>query len=141
MRRHPGCRAEAQNRLIGWHMARKRQAPFSLRLTFEQRARLEADAAGMSLAAYIHWRLFDPDQPPPRQRGKAPVKDQEAIARVIGFLGQSRIANNLNQLARQANLGTLPVTPDTEAALAEAAADIAAMRQMLVKALGLDATP
>lgn len=122
-------------------MARKRQAPFSLRLTFEQRARLEADAAGMSLAAYIHWRLFDPDQPPPRQRGKAPVKDQEAIARVIGLLGQSRIANNLNQLARQANLGTLPVTPDTEAALAEAAADIAAMRQMLVKALGLDATP
>ncbi|AJP71712.1 plasmid mobilization relaxosome protein MobC [Sphingomonas hengshuiensis] len=122
-------------------MARKRQAPFSLRLTFEQRARLEADAAGMSLAAYIHWRLFDPDQPPPRQRGKAPVKDQEAIARIIGLLGQSRIANNLNQLARQANLGTLPVTPDTEAALAEAAADIAAMRAMLVKALGLDAAP
>lgn len=122
-------------------MARKRQAPFSLRLTFEQRARLEADAAGMSLAAYIHWRLFDPDQPPPRQRGKAPVKDQEAIARVIGLLGQSRIANNLNQLARQANLGTLPVTPDTEAALAEAAADIAAMRAMLVKALGLEAAP
>ena len=122
-------------------MARKRQAPFSLRLTFEQRARLEADAAGMSLASYIHWRLFDPDQPPPRQRGKAPIKDQEAIARVIGLLGQSRIANNLNQLARQANLGTLPVTPDTEAALAEAAADIAAMRQMLVKALGLDAMP
>lgn len=122
-------------------MARKRQAPFSLRLTFEQRARLEADAAGMSLAAYIHWRLFDPDQPPPRQRGKAPVKDQEAIARIIGLLGQSRIANNLNQLAKQANLGTLPVTPDTETALAEAAADIAAMRQMLVKALGLDAGP
>lgn len=122
-------------------MTRKRQAPFSLRLTFEQRARLEADAAGMSLAAYIHWRLFDPDQPPPRQRGKAPVKDHEAIARIIGLLGQSRIANNLNQLAKQANLGTLPVTPDTESALADAAADIAAMRQMLVKALGLDAGP
>ncbi|AGH51393.1 hypothetical protein G432_18375 [Sphingomonas sp. MM-1] len=120
---------------------RKRPSPFCLRLTFEQRARLEADAAGMSLAAYIHWRLFDPDQPPPRQRGKAPVKDQEAIARVIGLLGQSRIANNLNQLARQANLGTLPVTPDTEAALTEAAANIAAMRAMLVKALGLDAGP
>lgn len=120
---------------------RKRPSPFCLRLTFEQRARLEQDAAGMSLASYIHWRLFDPEQPPPRQRGKAPVKDQEAIARVIGMLGQSRIANNLNQLARQANLGTLPVTPDTEAALAEAAADIAAMRAMLVQALGLDAAP
>ena len=120
---------------------RKRPSPFCLRLTFEQRAKLEAGAAGMSLASYIHWRLFDPDQPPPRQRGKAPVKDQEAIARVIGLLGQSRIANNLNQLAKQANLGTLPVTPDTEAALLEAAADISAMRDMLVRALGLDATP
>lgn len=95
----------------------------------------------MSLASYVQWRLFDPDQPPPRKRGKAPVKDQEAIARVIGLLGQSRIANNLNQLAKQANLGTLPVTPDTEAALLEAAADIAAMREMLVRALGLDAAP
>ena len=69
------------------------------------------------------------------------VNDKDALLRVLGQLGQSRLANNLNQLAKQANLGTLPVTPDTEAELSAAAADIAAMRQILVHALGLDATP
>lgn len=123
-------------------MARKPyDPPFSLRLTFEERAKLEADAAGMSLGAYIRWKLFDPDSPPPRRRGKAPVKDHKALVTVLGQLGQSRLANNLNQLARQANLGTLPVTPDTEAALLEAARDVAAMRQALIEALGMDATP
>ena len=120
---------------------RKRPAPFSLRLTFEQRARLEADAAGMSLSAYIHWRLFDPENPPPRSRNKAPVKDHEALLRVLGQLGQTRLANNLNQLARQANTGSLPLTPETELALLEAAANVADIRAMLVQALGLDISP
>ncbi|WP_188063481.1 hypothetical protein [Sphingobium sp. KCTC 72723] len=51
-----------------------RPAPLSVRLSPENRARLERDAAGMSLGSYIHWRLFDPDTPPPRRRGKNPVK-------------------------------------------------------------------
>ena len=33
--------------------------PFSLRLTFEERARLERDAGDMPLGAYIRSRLFD----------------------------------------------------------------------------------
>ncbi|MGF1623944.1 MAG: plasmid mobilization relaxosome protein MobC [Alphaproteobacteria bacterium] len=32
---------------------------------------------------------------------------------MLGELGRSRIANNLNQLARAANSGSLPVTPET----------------------------
>ena len=31
--------------------------PFSLRLTFEERAKLERDAAGMALGAYMRSRL------------------------------------------------------------------------------------
>lgn len=120
---------------------RKRPSPFSLRLTFEERARLESEARGMSLSAYIHWRLFNADQPPPRQRGKVPVKDQEALARVLALLGQSRLANNLNQLARAANIGALPVDPETEADLREAVADVAAMRAALIRALGLEDGP
>src|SRR3546814_7675383 len=71
-------------------MADKRPAPFSLRLTFEQRAQLEQDAGGMSLAAYIQSRLFDSENPAPRRRGKRPVKDYQAFAQVLGKLGQSR---------------------------------------------------
>ena len=123
-------------------MRKKRTPPFSLRLTFEQRARLEQEAAGSSLSAYIHERLFGAEAPPARRkRGKSPVRDQQAIAELLAKLGQSRLSSNLNQLARLANLGALPVTPDTETAIIEAADDIAAMRKLLIEALGLEVTP
>lgn len=115
----------------------KRPPPFSLRLTPEDRARLEHDAAGMSLGSYIRWRLFDPANPPPRHRGKFPVKDHQALSRVLAALGQSRIANNLNQLAAAAHIGALPVTPDIESDLREAAEHVAQMRLMLLAALDL----
>lgn len=120
-------------------MADKRPAPFSLRLTFEQRARLEAEAGDMSLAAYIHSRLSDANNPPPRRRSKAPVKDHKALAHILALLGQSRLSANLNQLARSANTGSLPVTPDTEAALMSGVADVREIRRLLIQALNLEA--
>lgn len=115
----------------------KRPAPFSLRLTFEERARLEKEAAGFSLSAYIKWRIFDPDKPPPRKRGKAPVKDHKVLAALLAKLGQSRLASNLNQLAKAVNSGSLAVTPDTEKDIKRAAQDINDMRSLLIMALGL----
>lgn len=122
-------------------MADKRPAPFSLRLTFEQRAQLEQDAGNMSLAGYIQSRLFDSENPAPRRRSNRPVKDHQALAQVLGKLGQSRLSANLNQLARSANSGSLPVTPDTEAALLAAASEIREIRLMLMKALNLEVEP
>lgn len=115
--------------------------PFSLRLTFEERAKLERDAAGMALGAYIRSRLLDPETVAPRKRGKFPVKDHQALAQLLGLLGQSRLANNVNQLARAANTGSLAVTPDTEEALMSATADIHHMRQLLIQALDIDVRP
>jgi hypothetical protein len=115
--------------------------PFSLRLTFEERAKLERDAAGMALGAYIRSCLLDPETVAPRKRGKFPVKDHQALAQLLGLLGQSRLANNVNQLARAANTGSLAVTPDTEEALMSATADINHMRQLLIQALDIDARP
>ncbi len=112
--------------------------PFSLRLTFEERARLERDAGDMPLGAYIRSRLFD--QPVgdrrPRQ-AKRPVKDNQALASLLGELGKSRIANNLNQLAKAANSGSLPLTPETEKSLQEACAGVQWLRMTLMQALGL----
>jgi len=113
--------------------------PISLRMTFEEKARLERDAAGMSLAAYIRWRLFEPSAPPPKSRSKFPVKDHRSLSKLIGLLGQSRIANNLNQLARAANSGSLIMEPQTERDIRDAAQDIADMRRLLLEALRLDA--
>ena len=57
-------------------------------------------------------------------------------SQVLATLGQSRLSSNLNQLAHLANVGALPVTPELEAELAEALADIRAIRLLLLTALG-----
>lgn len=114
--------------------------PFSLRLTFEERARLEAEAGDMPLGAYIRAKLFDEPAPDRRPRkAKRPVKDHQALASVLGELGKSRIANNLNQLAKAVNSGSLPLTPETERALRDACAGVHWLRTTLMQALGLQA--
>ncbi|HWH73027.1 MAG TPA: plasmid mobilization relaxosome protein MobC [Methylibium sp.] len=117
--------------------ATDRPAPFSLRLTFEERAVLEAQAGHMPLGAYIRARLLG-GAAMPRKVHRRPVKDDEALARVLGALGNARLSNNLNQLARAANAGALPVTPETMQALIAACRDVRDMRAGLMAALGLD---
>jgi len=113
----------------------RRPAPFSLRLTPEERLQLERDAGHQSVSAYIKSRLLA--AVPVRARGLHPVKDRAALAEALATLGQSRIANNLNQLARAANVGALDLTPELEGELHEACAAVAEMRALLVQAVGL----
>lgn len=122
----------------------KRPAPFSIRFTFEQFARLDAAAGNMSRAAYIHSRLFGDDDAglaDRRRRPRKPVADEKALAQLLSVLGQSHLSSNLNQLAKSANTGSLPVTPDTVAALNQAAADVREMRRLLIEALNLELEP
>jgi hypothetical protein len=114
-----------------------KSAPFSLRLTFEERAALEKAAGNLPLGAYIKLKAFDGRPLQLQGQGmRRPVKDPEALAQVLALLGRARLSNNLNQLAHAANTGSLPVTPDTLAAIREACAEVAAMRQALLQALG-----
>lgn len=117
----------------------KAPPPFSLRLSAEERARLETAAAGMPLGSYIKAKLFDGDLSPRRTRGQAPVKDHAALAQVLGMLGNMRLASNLNQLAKSANIGTLPVTPEVKEELALACASVIAIRAELMRARGYEA--
>lgn len=116
----------------------KPRPPFSLRLSDAERARLERDAGDMPLGAYVRSRLFD-EGTTRRPSIRRPLKDQQLLAKLLSELGQARLANNLNQLAYAANCGSLPVSPETEAALFAAYADIQAMRRDLMTALGLEA--
>ena len=111
-------------------------SPFSIRFTFEERARLEHDATGLSLGEYIRIRLFDDKREKRRTRSKHPVKDHQVLSQLLYDLGRSRMANNLNQLAHASNCGSLEFTPETQAVLLEACADIRDMRGMLLKSLG-----
>ncbi len=113
--------------------------PFSLRLTFDERAILEHAAGDSPLGAYIRKRLLNGEEAPrkkAKKRKKSPLKDEKALSKLLAELGKSRLANNLNQLARASNTGSLPVTPDTERALRSACSDIHEMRNLLMRALG-----
>lgn len=110
--------------------------PFSMRLTADERARLDVLRGNKSLSAYVRQQLFGDDVAPRKKGGISPVQDADALARALGMLGQSRLSSNLNQLAKAVNSGSLPVTPETEADLAAACRDVSAMRADLLRAFG-----
>lgn len=122
---------------------RRRPAPFSLRLTAKERARLEHDAGETPLATYIKFRLFNglPELSTYKVRrpGGRQTTDTQLIAKLLAALGEARLSQNLNQLAKHANMGTLEVSKDTESALLAACEEVHAMRRDLVLALGLKA--
>lgn len=116
----------------------KQASPFCLRLTPEERATLEREAAGLPLGKYIRDRVFNETRVKRRTRNKRPVKDHKLLSQLLGELGRSRLANNLNQLAKAANCGLLNVTPEVKTSLLNASADIRHIREALMKSLGLD---
>ncbi|WP_235899897.1 plasmid mobilization relaxosome protein MobC [Tritonibacter aquimaris] len=115
-----------------------RVAPFSLRLTDEERQKLDAQAGAMPKGAYIKSVVFADEAPKYRSRRKPPVAEQQLLAEVLARLGQTRQANNLNQIAKHLNQGTLVVDPDLEADIKRAVAEVAWMRAALMKALGVE---
>ena len=90
------------------------------------------------MGAYIRSKLFQGKEAARRirTRTRKPLKDSKALAALLGELGKARIANNLNQLAKAANTGSLPLTPDTKKALNDACNAIQDMRKLLMQALG-----
>jgi len=117
--------------------SKRRDAPFSLRLSFEERAKLESRAGALPLASYIKSVVLDEEAPAYRQRRKPAEADQKLLAEVLACLGSSRLANNLNQLAKAANTGALYCDAETKSELARACDDVRAMRLLLMEALGL----
>ena len=122
-------------------MAKDRQTPlppFSMRFTPEEREWLDRAAAGMPLATFLRSLIFDEELLKKRRKPrKSPVKDHQVLARLQAELGQSRLANNLNQLAKAANSGSLEVSPDTEKALQDACSEVRWMRYLLMEALDI----
>lgn len=119
--------------------AKKKSPRITLRLTEEEHSKLTKAADGVSLSAYIRKKLFGNDVSLRKTRSRVPVRDQEALAQVLGKLGRSRIANNLNQIAYEANCGSLMMDEETELEIKLACAHIAWIRMKLIEALGLKA--
>ena len=115
----------------------RRAPPFSLRLTFQERAKLEQQAGALPLSAYIKSVVFSENAPMYRQRRKAAEPDQKLLAEVLACLGASRLSNNLNQLAKAVNQGALFVDEDVKSEIVTACNDVRAMRLLLMQALGM----
>lgn len=114
-----------------------RPAPFSLRLSDDERQQLETHAGSMPLASYIKSVVFAAEAPKYRRRQKPPVAEQQLLAAVLARLGSTRTASNLNQIAKGINQGTLIVDEELEADLNAAIAEIAWMRATLMQALNV----
>jgi hypothetical protein len=113
-----------------------RPSPVTLRVTPEERAKLEELANGMTLSAYIRACVFAEETKRRKKRPKNVIEDKKATAEALALLGQSRIASNLNQLAHHANIGALIVGETEKAQIAEANAHLAEIRALLIQALG-----
>ena len=117
----------------------KYPSPFSLRFTEDERALLRARAGKRSLGEYIRGVLFGSGVSARKVKRRCPSEaDKENAAQLAG-LGQSRLASNMNQIAKAAHMGALPVTPDLVEELHRACEDIRTMRRALVGSLGLKA--
>ena len=114
----------------------KRPAPFSIRLSEADRARLAMEAAGAPLGAFIKSKLLD-GMPVGRKRRKGlSIQDREALARALALLGRSDLLRSLQDMARAAEIGALLVTPETEAELHAALTAVQDMRAAILEALG-----
>ena len=115
---------------------KKPAAPFSLRLSADERAYLDRLAGARPLGAYIREHLLG-GSVQKRRVSRKPKVDEKQLALVLAELGHSRLSSNLNQLAKSANMGTLPLSQEVERELREACRAVLAMRDALMVALGL----
>lgn len=117
----------------------KTPPPFSIRFTDQERSRLDREAGNRPLSVHIRDKLFGEVAAPRKGARRRPHINDVMLAKALSDLGRSRLASNMNQLARASNTGRLRLKPEAEAELIRACADIAAMRRELMTALGLKA--
>lgn len=114
---------------------KQRPAPLSIRLSPEQRTDLSRRAGDQPLGAYIKAVLFE-DGWERRASSARPALERESLGQALGMLGQSNLAGNLATLAHAARDGFLYTDPATIKQLEQACSDIAAIRALLMEALG-----
>ena len=109
----------------------------TIRLSVEDHEKLKAQADGAALSVYLRALILKQKLPKRKLRSTASVEDRQAVAQLLALLGDSRIANNLNQLAYHANIGSLPIDDKTKDQINEAYDHVLFIRSTLISALGM----
>lgn len=108
----------------------------SVPLSPEQRAELARRAGRNPISVYARGQLFPANDNAPVAKARPHSPEKAAFAaKVLATLGP--LHTSLTTIAHGLASGLLPFTPDTEAAILKACADIAAMKSLLMKALGI----
>ena len=106
----------------------KRPAPFSIRLSEEERARLKKEAGDRPLGAYIRAKLLGK-----RNTGI----DYVTLGRILGLLGKSEQISVLYALLLAAEAERVQMSAEDSAVLHATHEDIREIRLILINALGL----
>lgn len=115
-------------------MTAKRLPPFSLRLSADERARMECLAKGMPLGTYIKACALDP-KIAAKVHAEPPESRRALLAQLIARLGS--VADTLKLIRAALERGALDFEPETEGALHTACADLSAIKAMVMRALGV----
>lgn len=119
---------------------RKRMAPLSIRLSPDERARLETMAGKQPIGAFVKSRLFAAnDNIPPQPNSRPIVNERVGFAKILGMLAQMDVFLTLKELLKAVGNGHIQLRPETESALNAACLDLAEIRRLLIKALGIKA--
>jgi hypothetical protein len=114
----------------------KKPAPLSIRLTENERETLLERAGTQTLSAFVKGVLFDGAPASPRYSAVNQAT-RTLLSHLLATLGASRIAPNLDQLAREAETVGLTNDEETKQRIAEACDDVRLMHNALMRGLGL----
>jgi hypothetical protein len=123
---------------MGRQTTKEKGRPFSIRLTEIERAKLGEKAGRLPIGVYVRSVLLDDATPGRVIHRRYPENSEKILATILAALGQSRLASNLNQLAKAVHSGSLPVNARTEADIDQACRDVALIRRALLMALGVE---
>lgn len=114
------------------------KTPRSIRFSDKEWAKVQrsADALEMKPTGFVRARALADDIADVRRVAHGEAERHKEFARMLATLGNSRLSQNLNQIARAINTGSLVLSPDVIAQINEACADIRWIRKNLMQALG-----
>lgn len=120
---------------------RKRVPSISIRVTEEEKARLQEMAGAMAVSGFIRQTLLGDDvaKRPRRyiKKQRKPDIDHTEIARLLGMFGQSELGRSMLALSLAEQTGDLDVTPEVSYKLEQACDDIHEIKVALIMALGI----
>lgn len=118
------------------HKQPKTRHILSVPFTPEQMVDLARRSGRRPLSAFVRDQLFPAnDNAPPKAARPRSAEKVAFAAKILALLGPTYTA--LKTIAHAIASGLLPFSPDTEASILKACADIAEMKALLMKALGV----